>query len=203
MIFAVGSPRARMRIIARPLPSYASDRKTNRWRTNRPDQSLAYSATIPIALGSRFEAEVCTQDAWPLDTRLHLQEPPLLVKVADSVHPAHIQERPAAQELLSTHRVPSAGNRHGPFFNARSLDGANNVTECVRLNFSRHASEIQSGMDVVELSRMGFCATDAFLCFHARIVVALEIYCNTTQKRITFQYQRGMRVILWRLALKT
>ena len=151
-----------------------------------PSLFLTYAPGTEHAAGT---SEVCTQDAWPLDARLHLQEPPLRVKVADSVHPAHIQERPAAQELLSTHSVPSAGNRHRPLFHARSLDGANNVTESVRLNFSRRASEIQSGMDVVELSRMGICANHAFCCFHERMVIASGIYYNTTKKRITFQYR--------------
>jgi len=93
---------------------------------------------------------------------------------------------PPAQELLSAHRVPSAGNRHGSHFRAHSLDGPNNVVECVRLNLSRYASKIQSGMDVVELSRMGFCANHAFLCFHARIVIAPRIYYNTIQKTYHF-----------------
>ena len=150
-----------------------------------PSLLLTYAPGTAHAAGT---SEVCTQDAGPLNARFHLQEPPLLVKAADSVQSAHIQERPAAQELLTTHRVPSAGNRQGPIFNARSLDGANNVTECVRLNFSRHASEIQSGMDVVELSWMGPCANYAFCCFHGRMVIAFGIYYNTTQKRITFRY---------------
>jgi hypothetical protein len=151
-----------------------------------PSLLLTYAPRTAHAAGT---SEVCTQDAWPLNARLNLQEPLLLVKVADSVHPAHIQERPAAQELLSTHRVPSAGNRHGSLFHARSLDGANNVVECVRLNLSRNASKIQSGMDVVEPSRVGFCANHAFFCFHGHMVIAPGIYYNTIQKRITFQYQ--------------
>jgi len=150
-----------------------------------PSLLLTYAPGTAHAAGT---SEVCAQDAWPLDTRLHLQEPPLLVKVADSVHPAHIEERPAAQELLSTDRVPSAGNRHGSHFRAGSLDGANNVVKSVRLNLSRYASSVQPGMDVVELSWMGPCANYAFCCFHGRMVIAFGIYYNTTQKRITFRY---------------
>jgi transcriptional regulator with XRE-family HTH domain len=148
-----------------------------------PRLLLTYTPGTEHAAGT---SEICTQDAWPLDARLHLQEPPLLVKVADSVHPAHVEERPTTQELLSAHRVPAAGNRHGSLFHARSLDGANNVTECVRLNFFGHASEIQSGMDVVELSRIGYCANHASLCSHARIVIVHRIYYNTDQETYHF-----------------
>ena len=165
-----------------------------------PSLLLTYAPGTAHAAGT---SEVCTQDAGPLNARFHLQEPPLLVKAADSVHPAHIQERPAAQELLSAHRVPAPGNRHGSHFRAGSLDGVNNVVKCVRLNLSRYPSSVQPGMDVVELSWMGPCANYVFCCFHGRMVIVFGIYYNTTQKRITFRYQWGMQVILWRFALRT
>jgi hypothetical protein len=144
----------------------------------------------PRAVAAAGTAEVCTQDARPLDAGLDLQQAPLLVEATHSVHPAHIQEGPAAQELLSAHGVPPTGNRHGSPFGTRALDGSNHVVECARLERPRDASGIQSGVDVVIASRLRSCADSPVSGFHACIVAARSMHYNTERKGIVFQYHR-------------
>jgi len=74
----------------------------------------------PPAMPSIRARKVCANDIGPQYARFDLEQTSIKIQAADAIEPTHVQQRASAQELLTTHCVPSASNGQPSPFRATS-----------------------------------------------------------------------------------
>jgi len=67
----------------------------------------------PLRLTPRLRVGEVSDHLGPLDTGFDLERPELGVEPQDAVHPAGVDGQAVRAELLTSHRVPTTGNRDG------------------------------------------------------------------------------------------
>lgn len=101
-----------------------------------PPTGLAVRARLSLAIA------IASNDIRPRDTALDLEKSALLIQSAHAIQAARVQQRAAAEELLSPHGVPATGNRQRGAIVPCSLDRLDDILRRPRFDDSGDAGAV-------------------------------------------------------------